>query len=473
MVIFWSLLSEDNLKLYEAHAYVPHLISPISTDNFASLAGTFLMNALSWKNTANLLIALTLLSTSLSLPWPAAAAPPTVPSSCSLQRITKKTFSSLSLNNDGSRLAVATSSSQQKKNRQPWQEPLYTEEFSIFDTQRRKQRKIAKAQYEGRRRIPSAQISADGSRIVFSSGGNFTGENPDGNTEVFLFDTITRSIYQVTKTTEGDNDTVTISISGERVAFLSTEYSVKDGVEDTRTILSLFDVSTKQITQVAQTRGVLSSIWDVSLNSDGSQLAFASNLNPTGSNPDGTFEIFLWNVTTQVVTQITNATSSETNSGNSFSPIISADGTRVVFQSTVNLTGENLDENIELFLFDSRTGGMTQLTHSTGNSGLFAGYSISADGTKLVFEGNKDLLTGNIDNVSDANDSEVFLMDIATRIITQLTYSSGTSFSPTVSTDGKSIAFTSAQRYFVLLGSLGSFTPPPDPDAGTYLAACP
>src|SRR5919108_5520153 len=53
---------------------------------------------------------------------------------------------------------------------------------------------------------------------------------------------------------------------------------------------------------------------------------------------------------TSSITQITNSTA-----GTNASPSISADATRIAFESSSNLTGGNPDGNQEIFLFDTTT----------------------------------------------------------------------------------------------------------------------
>src|SRR5262249_49787279 len=46
-------------------------------------------------------------------------------------------------------------------------------------------------------------------------------------------------------------------------------------------------------------------------------------------------------------------------------PAISGDGTRIAFQSFADLTGENADGTDEIFLFDTVTGRLTQVTRAS------------------------------------------------------------------------------------------------------------
>lgn len=96
-------------------------------------------------------------------------------------------------------------------------------------------------------------------------------------------------------------------------------------------------------TQITNTTGT--GDWGYfAINADGTRIAFSSVRDLTGGNPDGNGEIFLW---TQGVgfTQITN-----TVFGFNTNRSISADGTRIAFQSENDLTGGNPDGNREIFL---------------------------------------------------------------------------------------------------------------------------
>ena len=87
---------------------------------------------------------------------------------------------------------------------------------------------------------------------------------------------------------------------------------------------------------------------------DGAFVAFASDSDLTGGNPDLNQEIFLWDGAT--ITQIT-----DTTSGSSVDP--SLDGGEIAFSSTADLTGGNPDANSEIFLWDGAA--FTQVTDTS------------------------------------------------------------------------------------------------------------
>ena len=69
----------------------------------------------------------------------------------------------------------------------------------------------------------SPSINADGTRIAFNSTSNINkGTNPEGNNEIWLFDTVTGIFTQVTDETAGDSRGASINADGTRIAFNST-----------------------------------------------------------------------------------------------------------------------------------------------------------------------------------------------------------------------------------------------------------
>src|SRR5262249_35415444 len=86
----------------------------------------------------------------------------------------------------------------------------------------------------------------------------------------------------------------------------------------------------------------------------------------------------------EFLTQITN-----TMVGSNPLPSTSADGIWMAFASDRDLTGNNADHNQEIFLYNTTTGSVTQITTTTG-IGANDEPSISADGTWMAFASSHD-----------------------------------------------------------------------------------
>ncbi|CBE69930.1 MAG: hypothetical protein F9K13_07465 [Candidatus Methylomirabilis oxygeniifera] len=273
-------------------------------------------------------------------------------------------------------------------------------------------------------------ISADGTRIAFRSNRNLTGGNSDGNYEIFLW--ISGSGFtQITDTTGGENFTPFISADGTRIAFGSNRNLVTGGNLDGNPEIFLWTAGSG-FTQVTATNGA-STHYNPSINADGTRIAFYSTHDLTGSNLDHNSEIFLWTFGSGVI-QITNTTE-----GGSDTPSISADGTRIAFVSTGNpVPGGNLDGNYEIFLWTASSG-FTQVTATT------EGYNwqpfISADGTRIAFGSNRNLTGSNPDG-----NWETFLWTAFFGFAQLTTTTAGVSSGQSLNTDGTKIAFVSTSN---------------------------
>jgi Tol biopolymer transport system component len=105
-----------------------------------------------------------------------------------------------------------------------------------------------------------------------------------------------------------------------------------------------------------------------SINGNGTRIVFASNGNPFPpnlTNPDGNFEAFYIDLALRIGGRI--QITSSTGPFGSFDPKISTDGTRIVFSSDRDLTPGspgNADGSTELFLYDVASASLTQITNS-------------------------------------------------------------------------------------------------------------
>jgi Tol biopolymer transport system component len=286
----------------------------------------------------------------------------------------------------------------------------------------------------------SPAMSADGTHIAFLSNLDLAGQNADGNTEVFLYSTTTGVFTQVTNTT-GFNFTGAPAISGDGgwVAFTTTA-NLAGANADGNAEVFRYNTATGSLTQVTDTTGgSFFANQTPSLSGDGSRMAFTStrDLVPTVGNADGNAELFLWNSGTGTFTQATNTTGG--NSTAVLGPAIDANGNRVAFLSTRDLVpGQNADGSSDYFLYDVGNGSFTQLTAIPAPGGIFTLPKVDADGSRVVFSTTLDLTGGNTDG-----SEEVFLWDSATGL-TQVTNTVDfDSVASAISADGTRIAMSS------------------------------
>lgn len=225
----------------------------------------------------------------------------------------------------------------------------------------------------------STSPSLDGTSVAFRSDADPTGDNPDGSPEIFLHDGTT--IRQITRSSEGRS--LAPSLDGGAVAFQSDADLTGDNPDGTFEIFLWNGSSIAQITDSPTGDSTAPSL-------EGGAVAFVSAADPTGENPDGNGEIFLWDGAT--VTQITRSTE-----GSSHEPSLQVvrDSAWIAFSSEADLTGDNPDGNREIFLFDGSS--ITQVTHSTRGFSRRP----SLDGRSIAFESTAPLEGGNADGSSE------------------------------------------------------------------------
>jgi uncharacterized repeat protein (TIGR01451 family) len=182
-------------------------------------------------------------------------------------------------------------------------------------------------------------------------------------------------INEVTFTTNTGFNDPTISDDGKLVAFAGTSDLVGQNPDQSLEIF-LFDSSTGVTTQL--TNSVGTSNYEPFISGDGTKVAFVSNRND-GGNPDGSSEIFLMNLQSSTITQLTFGTI-----GNEIESIDKT-GSNISLHSWDNYTGGNPDNNLEIFVYKVATNQFTQVTSSTGNGFLNGGSKLDGNGTHLIF----------------------------------------------------------------------------------------
>lgn len=135
----------------------------------------------------------------------------------------------------------------------------------------------------------AGSLGKRGNLVVFSSNGDLTGQNPDGNREVFLRDK--SGFEQVSMTTVGENVNPTVNTRGRFVTFESTSDADASGTTVTNRRVFLFDRKT------GTTRAISRSLFGDNYKpriSNGRFVVWESTSNLTGSNPDANRVIYLY-----------------------------------------------------------------------------------------------------------------------------------------------------------------------------------
>ena len=227
-------------------------------------------------------------------------------------------------------------------------------------------------------RAVSPALSSDGKIIVFASPEDLVGQNKDRNSEIYLFDG--SKLSQLTKT-EPD----------------SVESRLIDGN------------------------------FQPSITADGRTIVFSSNRNFSGSNSDGSDEIFLYK--DHSFTQLTNSTDEQS----AVTPKISADGSRVFYKRTAN------EDTGDLVLIETQTRTSRVLAADVAELSLTEGRAVSNDGMRVVYSA-----------LTAPNQSQVFVFEVRDNSIRQVTQLSSrvtdVKLQSTISGDGKRVAFATRRR---------------------------
>ncbi|MGQ0541599.1 MAG: choice-of-anchor Q domain-containing protein [Blastocatellia bacterium] len=255
--------------------------------------------------------------------------------------------------------------------------------------------------------------------------------------------TIACSISQLTS---GQSSTASInaviSDDGSRVAIAATR-NPTGGNADINQEVFIYTIATGTFTQVTNSTGGFNR--HVSINANGSRIAFTSNRDLTGGNADLNVEIFFYDVGTAAITQVTNTTLDvPPGSGRQYWPNISGDGSRIAFLSTSNFTGNNSDQNDEYFLYEILSGNFTQLTSSSfAHPAPFTPPGMNFTGSEINF-----LHHGNMVGTNADGNLELWRRNINDLVgLHQVTNTTSTGFesftSPTMTSGGVLYSFSS------------------------------
>ncbi len=329
-------------------------------------------------------------------------------------------------------------------------------------------------------------ISRDGRYVVFgSTASNLTPGDINGKNDIFLLDTATGVIDNITEDFDDHSYEPHISADGSTIAFVSLATNQSDGTNDGFFNLFIHNVESgsaysiyatgKDVSDVSLSgtgrylaASVEGQIWRLDLDdlsaSDqitlgrnefgvhpqisewGDHVVFASTSPDFGGAPgDGISGIFLWSKRGETGgEEIASLTPGAVES--SFLPSVNADGTRVAFTSRAwNLVDNDLNQRDDLFLWDAVTG-LANLTVQGNNHSN--GGTISADGQRIAFSTTATNLATNV--TSQASSQTVVVWDEPSNTFTSLTASGNSDAStPVITADGNSVLFQSSATNLV------------------------
>jgi hypothetical protein len=184
------------------------------------------------------------------------------------------------------------------------------------------------------------------------------------------------------------------------------------------------------------------------LSGDGNLVVFASDAtNLVSSDTNQAPDIFLREVAAAKTTRVSVTTGGTQANGANFAPAISADGKFIAYHSVAtNLVSADSNNASDVFLFERATGNTTRVSITSGGTqgnGDSWDPAISSDGRFVAFSSAAtNLVSGDTNGVAD-----IFMWDRTSKAISRVSVTSsggqvnGASASPTVSGDGRYVAF--------------------------------
>lgn len=282
----------------------------------------------------------------------------------------------------------------------------------------------------------SMDLSSDGSKIVFASNADYLGSNSDLDYEIYIINSDGTGLAQLSDGSDASNNRSQgpqITANGLKIAFTSNADPLGTNTAHNRHIFTINSDSTG-LTQITSFNARVSS--SIRMSSDGSKIVFTSYDDVMGTGTDNTEEIFVINSDGTGLAQLTDT------AHDSGEPVISGDGSVIAFTSTADLTGQNAVFNRELFMMNSDGSGVQQITQTSPFNVRF-GIDLSDDGSTAVFSSGADLTGENPITVAMVY---AYKNGTFVQVNPQHSVNEGT-FNPSVSSDGSRVTFSSRVDY--------------------------
>ncbi len=309
-------------------------------------------------------------------------------------------------------------------------------------------------------------ISADGRYVAFeSSASNLVPGDTNESEDVFVRDRLSGTTTRVSLDSggveaNGSSHMPSISADGRYVAFSSSASNLVPGDTNEREDVFVRDRLSGTTTRVSVTSGGTQangdSGWAV-ISGDGRYVAFASYASDlVAHDTNGRQDVFLHDRVAASTIRVSVGSDGLEGDRISTVPSISVDGRYVAFESASTLVSDDTNGYTDVFVYSRDTAAVSRVSVASdgaqANDGESSGASISSDGRYVAFSSfASNLVSDDVNGYSD-----VFVHDRSTGTTTRVSLASdGTqadvwSGGPSISADGRYVAFTSAASNLVL-----------------------
>ena len=261
-----------------------------------------------------------------------------------------------------------------------------------------------------RGRMVSPALSSDGRVIAFASREDLVGKNPDRNSEIFVFEGPV--LKQLTHTVNGGNVQPSISSDGQLIVFNSNGETPKISGDGSRVYfktadsdLYVVEKATGKKTLIASAVPELFVSEGRAVSNDGMRFVYAAAVGPNQT------QVFLFDARDNRIRQLTQLGTrvSEVK----LQPSISGDGKRVAFATRRRVTNAS-DGSVELYVLDLPTGQVQQVTNAPSRATSEVVASLNFDGSLVAFNFPR-VLSGPLQNEDFENNSEIYVASVAAR----------------------------------------------------------
>lgn len=309
----------------------------------------------------------------------------------------------------------------------------------------------------------SDSISADGTRVVFSSyASNLIQRDLNRHEDIFIAEPDSGAMRRISlgptgAEANGDSFYSSMSSNGQFVVFSSYASNLVAGDTNDRLDVFLSDIDAGIIERISiATDGTQSNGWsnEPHVSDDGRYVIFTSSANNLVSgDTNGFWDVFLRDRSAGSTTRISVGDLGQQGNSYSGNPDISSDGRYLVFSSwSSNLLPNDVHSTLDVFMKDQSTGNLSIASvSSSGAQGESMSFesSLSADGHYLVFSSYAwNLVPGDNNRARD-----VFIRDLlaGTTQLASITSQDGQDAvgaeRPAVSSDGRFVAFVTDGNY--------------------------
>ncbi len=254
-------------------------------------------------------------------------------------------------------------------------------------------------------RMVSAALSSDAHVVAFASREDLVGENQDRNSEIFVFEGPV--LKQFTHTLNENNFGPSITSDGRLIVFNARKIS-GDGSRiyvQRNTDLFMINRETQAETLIKHAIPDLSVTEGRAVSNDGMRFVYSASVGPNQT------QVFMFDAREKSVWQLTQLGSRVTDV--KLQPTISGDGKRVAFATRRRVTAAS-DGSVELYVLDLPTGQMHQVTNAPSSATAEVVVSLNFDGSLVAFNFPRVISEPEVED-DFANNSEIYVATMAAR----------------------------------------------------------